>query len=339
MTGSRCKPFRNPQSDDPAPPTHSLVPLCPRNQSNDPAPPTHSVWYPCAQETSQTTLPHPLTLSGTHVPKKPVKWPSPTHSLSGTLVPKKPNNPAPPTHSNWYPCAQETSQMTQPHPLTLWYPCAQETKQPSPTHSLQLVPLCPRNQSNDPAPTHTLYVVSLYPKKPQGSSPPTPVQTGVSTHHRKFFFPNTIIGCPPPSPPPSIFFFFLGGGGGGGRCIKVSPPFWHFQIWRAASLLYVSKPLPLGPSSGQEDLHLEAPWLCFTYQWRNKRRFHFFHQKVVPVDILGTETHNSYSHTTKLSSLVRTQVLWHRRPRPFQSHSSSPTDKCEGEKKTEKRKR
>ena len=119
--------------------------------------------------------PAPPTQSGTHVPKKPVKRPRPTHSLSGTLVPKKPNNPAPPTHSIWYPCAQETSQMTQPHPLNL---------------------------------------VSLYPKKPQGSSPPTPVQTGISTHHRKFsFFPNTIIGGPPLDPHP---FFFWGGGVGGG---------------------------------------------------------------------------------------------------------------------------
>ena len=43
-----------------------------------------------------------------------------------------------------------------------------------------------------------------------------------------------------------------------------------------------------------------------------------------------------HSHTTKLSSLVWTQVLWHRRPKLFQSRSSSPSDKWEGEKKRKK---
>ena len=120
MTGSRCKPFRNPQSDDPAPPTHSiwypcaqetkwpspthslyLVPMCPRNQSNDPDPPTHSLVPLCPR--NQTTQPHPLTPSGTLVPKKPVKWPSPTHSI-------------------WYHCTQRNHRVLHPqHQFKLVY--------------------------------------------------------------------------------------------------------------------------------------------------------------------------------------------------------------------------
>ena len=153
MTGSRCKPFRNPQSDDPAPPTHSI-------------------WYPCAQET---------------------KWPSPTHSI-------------------WYPCAQETSQTTQTHPLTLWYPCAQETKQPSPTHSLHLVPLCPRNQSNDPAPPTQSGIT--VPKETTGFfTPNTSSNWYINTPQEVLLLPKHHYRWPPPWTP---IPFFWGGGVGGG---------------------------------------------------------------------------------------------------------------------------
>ena len=49
------------------------------------------------------TQPHPLTLSGTLVPNKPVKWPSPhQHTLSGIIVPKEATGFfTPNTSSNW----------------------------------------------------------------------------------------------------------------------------------------------------------------------------------------------------------------------------------------------